>query len=47
MEHNTRTRMTKVVKTRKVIVSKADDGEDIEAVIEEENEDNPEASTIG
>ena len=44
VEHNTRTRMTKVVRTRKVIITKTEDGDEIETVVEEEDDDNPEVS---
>ena len=42
VEHNKRVRMTKITKTRKVIVTKTDDGEEIETVVEEEDDDDPE-----
>ena len=42
VEHNKRVRMTKVTKSRRVIITKTETGEEIETVVEEEDDDNPE-----
>ena len=45
LHHNKRVRLTKITKSRKVIITKTAEGEEIETVVEEEDDDeNPEVS---
>ena len=45
VQHNKRVRMTKITKSRRVIITKTADGEEVETVVEEEDDENPEVPT--